>query len=822
MGVEDSLISGGGASTPTPTPEQVPSNADASAAESGTENGNQVNQIIDANPANQANPIKQGFNFAKKSIKKAKTGIYKAKRDIKKIERFLDDPTSLIKDKISNKIDDKFSKFDLEKYNPERVLDPENAAENLKQIKQKAEAKIAEKKKLAQDAAIVAAKAYAGDIPGAIMTVLKSEELKKQLKKEMLKKLLPVFIGILLIGILILGIYGLVSAIMTAIAGAEAESANSGAYGTLGYSTAAWEQLVKFNRLFEDSSLYRNMQTYTNSDGVACYEVKADGGGGSAVGFGVDIATHGAEIRAAANDPSMDLSIGALVPCDIVDALETQELRSCYDYVHNELGVNLTIYQEFALTSRCYNYGTAGGTGQATSYFRYPSNLTFVQAYQRYYNNNRDDHYGDWTQTDLNHNLYTQYMTALWYAESGGQPAGWVTRRQDEWCLFQTGYFGYGLHNGSVGFDEYCILASPAGNGAEFWWPIGSSTTETIDEIEYASGTPVSTYESTYAGHNARDIGGDGSREERFNRYIIASKSGRVVNMATGYGEGYLGFHEGETASYGNYIKIQHDDGMYTVYAHLQDGTLRVNVGDYVNRGQILAKMGTSGNSSGPHLHFEVRDSNNNRLEPLDYIDASNPRPVSESAGMSSYDFSSESYMILDNALNIQSTISNKGYYQSASGYTDACLGFAFSYAGAINSGKTNNIKTSSSVQRGVINNGDITGKFNNRIIRTSKDEIVKLIYDQLNSGKSCVIKVVGSYNNGNPASPKTRHYVAAVGYRKGVDRNSIKDTDLLILDTWSGTIKPVVRENTSGRYLLDGRKASYHYAEAYEIYISN
>ena len=164
MGVEDSLISSGGASTPTPTPEQVPSNVDASAAESGTENVNQVNQIKEANPVNQANPIKQGFNFAKKSIKKAKTGIYKAKRDIKNIEKFLDDPTSLIKDKISNKIDDKFGKFDLEKYNPERVLDPENAAENLKQIKQKTEAKIAEKKKLAQDAAVIAAKAYSGDV----------------------------------------------------------------------------------------------------------------------------------------------------------------------------------------------------------------------------------------------------------------------------------------------------------------------------------------------------------------------------------------------------------------------------------------------------------------------------------------------------------------------------------------------------------------------------------------------------------------------------------------------------------------------------------
>ncbi|MBC8048330.1 MAG: peptidoglycan DD-metalloendopeptidase family protein, partial [Fimbriimonadaceae bacterium] len=59
---------------------------------------------------------------------------------------------------------------------------------------------------------------------------------------------------------------------------------------------------------------------------------------------------------------------------------------------------------------------------------------------------------------------------------------------------------------------------------------------------------------------------------------------------------------------YGNFVALRHDDWSITVYAHLKEGTVAaLEDGDEVVTGQFLGKLGSSGNSSGPHLHFEVR-----------------------------------------------------------------------------------------------------------------------------------------------------------------------------------------------------------------------
>ena len=56
----------------------------------------------------------------------------------------------------------------------------------------------------------------------------------------------------------------------------------------------------------------------------------------------------------------------------------------------------------------------------------------------------------------------------------------------------------------------------------------------------------------------------------------------------------------------GNYIIIMHEPGNYSLYCHLQHNTLKVKPGDLVKQGQVIAKMGHTGNSSTPHLHFEM------------------------------------------------------------------------------------------------------------------------------------------------------------------------------------------------------------------------
>jgi murein DD-endopeptidase MepM/ murein hydrolase activator NlpD len=70
-------------------------------------------------------------------------------------------------------------------------------------------------------------------------------------------------------------------------------------------------------------------------------------------------------------------------------------------------------------------------------------------------------------------------------------------------------------------------------------------------------------------------------------------------------------------AGYGKLIEISHGNGFITRYAH-NEKTL-VNVGDAVTRGEPIALMGSSGRSTGPHVHFEVL-KNGRQVDPLTFI----------------------------------------------------------------------------------------------------------------------------------------------------------------------------------------------------------
>ena len=82
--------------------------------------------------------------------------------------------------------------------------------------------------------------------------------------------------------------------------------------------------------------------------------------------------------------------------------------------------------------------------------------------------------------------------------------------------------------------------------------------------------------------------------------YIVAAAKGKVVAVRKDV-RGYL------KGSYGNYVKLQHADGFETLYAHLEYGSVKVNVGDIVSEGQEIGYMGATGYAFGAHLHFEVR-----------------------------------------------------------------------------------------------------------------------------------------------------------------------------------------------------------------------
>ena len=80
-----------------------------------------------------------------------------------------------------------------------------------------------------------------------------------------------------------------------------------------------------------------------------------------------------------------------------------------------------------------------------------------------------------------------------------------------------------------------------------------------------------------------------------------------------------------ESGSYGNYVKIRHDDGYYTLYAHGAYNTVQVSVGQRVSRGQRLMYMGNTGESYGGHLHWEVRNPSDVRIDPTSYLDKDLP-----------------------------------------------------------------------------------------------------------------------------------------------------------------------------------------------------
>lgn len=97
-----------------------------------------------------------------------------------------------------------------------------------------------------------------------------------------------------------------------------------------------------------------------------------------------------------------------------------------------------------------------------------------------------------------------------------------------------------------------------------------------------------------------------------------------AIDIGTAYGSNVYAAADGTVihaawarTGYGYTIIIDHRNGLRTLYAHLK-GAL-VSNGDFVARGQLIGAVGSTGNSTGPHVHFEVREENQ-RMNPLDYL----------------------------------------------------------------------------------------------------------------------------------------------------------------------------------------------------------
>lgn len=97
-----------------------------------------------------------------------------------------------------------------------------------------------------------------------------------------------------------------------------------------------------------------------------------------------------------------------------------------------------------------------------------------------------------------------------------------------------------------------------------------------------------------YSGHNGMDIGANSGST------IVAINDGVVTTSKA------LKNSNGSYRSYGEYIIINHGGGVVSLYAHGLAGSRKVEVGQTVTKGQAIMQVGSTGNSTGPHLHFEI------------------------------------------------------------------------------------------------------------------------------------------------------------------------------------------------------------------------
>ena len=133
-------------------------------------------------------------------------------------------------------------------------------------------------------------------------------------------------------------------------------------------------------------------------------------------------------------------------------------------------------------------------------------------------------------------------------------------------------------------------VGSSVFTGGNFAWPVDGYTTITtrFNEV-YNLVNPAG------SAHTGCDIAG----AEIFGKPVVAAEAG-VVTVATYSNYGY-----------GNYIIIDHgkctDDGKTYLSLYGHNSSLAVQKGDVVEKGQVISYVGSTGNSTGPHLHFEIR-----------------------------------------------------------------------------------------------------------------------------------------------------------------------------------------------------------------------
>jgi murein DD-endopeptidase MepM/ murein hydrolase activator NlpD len=141
---------------------------------------------------------------------------------------------------------------------------------------------------------------------------------------------------------------------------------------------------------------------------------------------------------------------------------------------------------------------------------------------------------------------------------------------------------------------EQAGQAGPAYTGGKFYWPVDGGI------LTSPYGMRLNPVTGVYKMHEGIDIGA------LMGTPIKAAAPGQVIEARPSSGYGYI-------------IVIYHGNGLSTLYAHMYAQTVKVAKGQNVSKGQVIAAVGSNGNSTGPHLHFEVQ-KNGNPVDPMPYF----------------------------------------------------------------------------------------------------------------------------------------------------------------------------------------------------------
>ena len=132
-----------------------------------------------------------------------------------------------------------------------------------------------------------------------------------------------------------------------------------------------------------------------------------------------------------------------------------------------------------------------------------------------------------------------------------------------------------------------------------------------IENTRYLSGRPITKgWLSSYFGMRKDPFNGRPTMHKGID--FAGKEDGNIIATASG-----VVSWSDERYGYGQLIEINHGDGLKTRYGH--NKKLLVSVGDVVTKGQVIAKMGSTGRSTGPHVHYEILH-NNKQINPLKFV----------------------------------------------------------------------------------------------------------------------------------------------------------------------------------------------------------